>query len=165
MLSNCLSAAGFSKSLSAHTVSGFRCCGLQTVQDIATQIRNGSVKIGIAMGADCVKEGRDALSLVDEVSLSPLEAVRPCESTSGGSSERGLDDPRNPQDQYAVQRVQNPEKAQACATQSQGFDAFTATSRAYDNRNTESDIQREEWSPQGFKPVMYEGNNCSILSP
>ena len=84
MLRNCLLTAGFPESLSAHTISGFRCCGLQTAQDIATQIRNGSIDIGIAMGADRVEQGRDALSLVDDVSLSPSEAVRPCESTHVG---------------------------------------------------------------------------------
>lgn len=166
VLKDCLLAAGFGENLSAHTFSGFRCCGLQAAQDVATQIRKGSVEIAIAMGADCVKQHRDALSPAHDVSLSPLEAIQPYESTNlSGLGERGPDVPSTPQDQFAVQGVQDTEKAQACAIHGQVPDPFAAASSAYENDNSESDIQREEGSSQRLKPERYEGNNCSCLSP
>lgn len=145
-------------------MSGFHSCGLQAAQDTATQIRNGSVDIGIAMGADYVKESRELMGFVYDASPSHLEAGRPCKTTNGpGLVLEDLDIPSHRQDQYTARTIKNFEKSKALPILDEEIVSDTATFGACKKNNPEEVRPRDEKSLGNHGPVSYEGSLSWIL--
>lgn len=107
-------AAGFPDSSGTSTVNRFCASGLKAVQDIANQIRCGSIDIGIAVGAESMSTGNSARRDLDpEILKSELAAQ--CTQPMGQTSENvGLDFSilRDAQDRYAAESFRRAEAAQ-----------------------------------------------------
>lgn len=108
-------AAGFPNTTAASSVNRFCSSGLKAVQDIANQISAGSIECGVAIGAESMSAGGDALteSFHDEI-LANQEA-RDCIQPMGQTSENVGNDfniSRTAQDLYATESFQRAERAQ-----------------------------------------------------
>jgi acetyl-CoA acetyltransferase len=107
-------AAGFPHSAAASSVNRFCSSGLKAVQDIANQIANGSIDIGIAVGAESMSEGGDRLDDFHEEIMKTQEAadcLQPMIQTSENVG-RDFDISRLQQDTYAVESFRRAEIAQ-----------------------------------------------------
>jgi acetyl-CoA acetyltransferase len=107
-------AAGFPHTAAASSVNRFCSSGLKAVQDIANQISNGSIDVGVAMGGESMShaEGGD-LELSPEI-LASQEAAD-CKQPMIQTSENVGDDfniTRRMQDEYAVESFRRAEVAQ-----------------------------------------------------
>jgi len=89
---------------------------LKAVQDIANQIINGSIDVGIAMGAESMTTGGDRLErpFADEI-LQANQDAADCMMPMGWTSEnvgRDFDITREQQDKYAAESYRRAEEAQ-----------------------------------------------------
>jgi len=109
-------AAGFPNTTSCYSLNRFCSSGLKAVADIAHAISNGSIEIGIAMGAESMTIGGDALEkpFDEEVTKHSQESVD-CMQPMGWTSENVARDfgvTRQMMDEYAAESFQRAEKAQ-----------------------------------------------------
>lgn len=107
-------AAGFPHTAAASSVNRFCSSGLKAVQDIANQISNGSIDIGVAMGGESMTHAGDRdLPFSPEI-MSSQEAAD-CTQPMIQTSENVGNDfniSRRTQDEYAVESFRRAEVAQ-----------------------------------------------------
>lgn len=111
-----LLAAGFPVTTAGSSVNRFCSSGLKAVQDIANQISSGNIDIGVAVGAEHMTAGGDALSrpFVDDIMNSTQDA-RDCMQPMGQTSEnvgKDFNISREMQDRYAAESYRRAEVAQ-----------------------------------------------------
>ena len=109
-------AAGFPNTSSASSVNRFCSSGLKATADIANAITVGNIEVGIAMGAESMTVGGDALEkpFDEEVTKHSQEAVD-CMQPMGWTSEnvsRDFGITREEMDRYAAESFQRAERAQ-----------------------------------------------------
>lgn len=109
-------AAGFPNTASASTVNRFCSSGLKATADIAHAISQGSIAVGIAMGAESMSAGGDALDQpLDEGVSSRSKEAEECMMPMGWTSEnvsRDFGITREQMDAYAAESFQRAERAQ-----------------------------------------------------
>ncbi|KIX05324.1 uncharacterized protein Z518_06196 [Rhinocladiella mackenziei CBS 650.93] len=107
-------AAGFPHTAAASSVNRFCSSGLKAVQDIANQISNGSIDIGVAMGGESMTNNRG-----DDTPFSPeimanqesADCTQPMIQTSENVG-NDFNISRRMQDEYAVESFRRAEVAQ-----------------------------------------------------
>ncbi|KAK3986858.1 Thiolase, N-terminal domain-containing protein [Cladorrhinum sp. PSN332] len=109
-------AAGYPNTASAYSLNRFCSSGLKAVADIASSIATGSIQIGIAIGAESMSVGGDALEkpFDEDVTKNSQESLD-CMQPMGWTSENVSADfniPRQEMDKYAAESFQRAEKAQ-----------------------------------------------------
>ncbi|EXF73594.1 hypothetical protein COL5a_010623 [Colletotrichum fioriniae] len=109
-------AAGFPNTAGASSVNRFCSSGLKATADIAHAISNGSIEVGIGMGAEQMTIGGDALDQpFDEAVVSQSQESADCMQPMGWTSEnvsRDFNLSREELDKYAAESFQRAEKAQ-----------------------------------------------------
>lgn len=109
-------AAGFPNTASAYSVNRFCSSGLKATADIAHAIINGSIEVGIAMGAENMTIGGDALEKpFDELVTSQSQESADCMQPMGWTSEnvsKDFDVTREKMDRFAATSFQKAEAAQ-----------------------------------------------------
>lgn len=109
-------AAGFPNTTSCSSLNRFCSSGLKAVADIAHAISSGSIEIGVAIGAEQMTIGGDALEkpFDEKVTCHSQEAVD-CMQPMGWTSEnvsRDFNVTREEMDKYAAESFQRAERAQ-----------------------------------------------------
>jgi acetyl-CoA acetyltransferase family protein len=109
-------AAGFPNTSGASTVNRFCSSGLKATQDIANQIAEGSIDIGIALGAESMSVGGDRLEKAfhPEILASNQDSAD-CMQPMGQTSEnvgKDFNISREVQDRYAAESYNRAERAQ-----------------------------------------------------
>ena len=107
-------AAGLPNTSAASSVNRFCSSGLKAVQDVANQISCGSIECGIAIGAESMSAGGEAVSPFHEAIMQTQESAD-CMQPMGQTSEnvgKDFDISREQQDHFAAQSYQRAEKAQ-----------------------------------------------------
>lgn len=108
-------AAGFPNTTAASTVNRFCSSGLKATQDIATQISNGSIDIGIAVGAEMMSAGGDRLERPFHPEVLKNQEAADCMQPMGQTSEnvgKDFNVSRESQDRYAAESYRRAEVAQ-----------------------------------------------------
>lgn len=108
-------AAGFPNTTAASTVNRFCSSGLKATQDIANQISNGSIEIGLAMGAELMSAGGDRLNRPFHPEILKNQESADCMQPMGQTSENVGNDfniSRELQDRYAAESYRRAEVAQ-----------------------------------------------------
>jgi acetyl-CoA acyltransferase 1 len=108
-------AAGFPNTTAASTVNRFCSSGLKATQDIANQISNGSIDIGIALGAEVMSAGGDRLSQPFHPEVLKNQEAADCLQPMGQTSEnvgKDFNVTREQQDRYAAESYRRAEVAQ-----------------------------------------------------
>jgi len=108
-------AAGFPHTTAASTVNRFCSSGLKATQDIANQIAEGSIDIGVAMGAESMSAGGDRLDAPFHPEILKNQEAADCMQPMGQTSENVGKDyniTRVQQDRFAEGSFQKAEKAQ-----------------------------------------------------
>jgi acetyl-CoA acyltransferase 1 len=107
-------AAGIPNTSGASSVNRFCSSGLKATQDIANQIAEGSIDVGIAIGAESMSEGGDRLEPFHPEILKTQDAAD-CMQPMGQTSEnvgKDFNISRELQDRYAAESYQRAERAQ-----------------------------------------------------
>lgn len=107
-------AAGIPNTSGASSVNRFCSSGLKAVQDIANQITLGQIDVGIALGAELMSAGGDAVQPFSEEVLKNQESAD-CLQPMGQTSENVGSDfniSREVQDKYAAESYRRAEEAQ-----------------------------------------------------
>lgn len=109
-------AAGFPNISSAYSLNRFCSSGLKATADIANSISVGNIDVGIAIGAESMSIGGDALEkpFDENVTANSQESVD-CMEPMGWTSEnvsRDFGITREEMDKYAAESFQRAEKAQ-----------------------------------------------------
>ncbi|KAK3323126.1 3-ketoacyl-CoA thiolase [Cercophora scortea] len=109
-------AAGFPNTSAAMSINRFCSSGLQATADIANAISAGSIEIGIAMGAESMTAGGDALEApFDERLTTASQEAADCMQSMGWTSEnvsRDFGITREEMDKFAAESFQRAERAQ-----------------------------------------------------
>jgi acetyl-CoA acyltransferase 1 len=109
-------AAGFPNTTSCYSLNRFCSSGLKAVADIAHAISNGSIEIGLAVGAESMSIGGDALEKpFDEAVTSKSQESADCMQPMGWTSEnvsRDFNVTREEMDKYATESFRRAEAAQ-----------------------------------------------------
>ncbi|MCJ1278288.1 hypothetical protein MMC21_006103 [Puttea exsequens] len=108
-------AAGYSTTAGGSSVNRFCSSGLKAVQDIANQISNGSIEVGVAIGAESMSEGGDRLEKPFHPDILADQNAADCMQPMGQTSEnvgKDFDISREAQDRYAAESYQRAERAQ-----------------------------------------------------
>ncbi len=109
-------AAGFANTSAASSVNRFCSSGLKATADIAHSISNDSIEVGIAMGAEQMTIGGDALEQpFDEQVTSQSQEAKDCVEPMGWTSEnvsRDFGITREEMDKYAFESFRRAEAAQ-----------------------------------------------------
>ncbi|KLU82213.1 3-ketoacyl-CoA thiolase [Magnaporthiopsis poae ATCC 64411] len=109
-------AAGFPNTAGASSLNRFCSSGLKATQDIANAISAGSIQVGIAMGAESMTIGGDALDQpFDEDVTKASQEAQDCMQPMGWTSEnvsRDFGITREEMDRYAALSFQKAERAQ-----------------------------------------------------
>ncbi|KAL3423959.1 acetyl-CoA acetyltransferase [Phlyctema vagabunda] len=108
-------AAGFPNTTAASTVNRFCSSGLKATQDIADQIAEGSIEIGVAMGAEMMSAGGDRLEQPFHPEVLKNQEAADCMQPMGQTSEnvgKDFDISRESQDRYAAESYRRAEVAQ-----------------------------------------------------
>lgn len=109
-------AAGIPNTSGAYSVNRFCSSGLKATQDIANAIAEGSIDIGIAIGAELMSEGGDRLDRpFDDRVLAASQEAQDCMMPMGQTSEnvgKDFNIIRERQDRYAAESYQRAERAQ-----------------------------------------------------
>ncbi|KAF9880234.1 3-ketoacyl-ketothiolase [Colletotrichum karsti] len=109
-------AAGFPNTAGASSVNRFCSSGLKATADIAHAITTGSIEVGVALGAESMSIGGDALDQpFDEAVVSQSQEAADCMQPMGWTSENVSSDfgiSREEMDKYAAESFQRAEKAQ-----------------------------------------------------
>jgi len=110
-------AAGSPNTAGASSVNRFCSSGLKATADIAHAITNGSIEVGVALGAESMSIGGDSLDKpFDEAVTSKSQEAADCMMPMGWTSENVSKDfsvTRDKMDEYAAESFQRAEKAQA----------------------------------------------------
>lgn len=109
-------AAGFPNTAGAYTLNRFCSSGLKATADIANSITTGNIDIGIAIGAESMSAGGDALDkpfdeAVTSQSQEAVDTMQPMGWTSENVS-RDFGITREEMDKYAAESFRRAEKAQ-----------------------------------------------------
>ncbi|KAF2213003.1 hypothetical protein CERZMDRAFT_83932 [Cercospora zeae-maydis SCOH1-5] len=109
-------AAGFPNTTAGSSVNRFCSSGLKAVQDIANQIEHGDIEIGVALGAESMTAGGDALErpFFEDI-LKANQEARDCMMPMGQTSEnvgKDFNISREQQDRYAAESYRRAEVAQ-----------------------------------------------------
>ncbi|KAK1573619.1 acetyl-CoA acetyltransferase [Colletotrichum navitas] len=109
-------AAGFPNTAGASSVNRFCSSGLKATADIANAISAGDIEVGIALGAEQMSVGGDALDKpFDEAVTSQSQEAADCMQPMGWTSENVSRDfglSREELDKYAAESFQRAERAQ-----------------------------------------------------
>ncbi|KAK0390116.1 hypothetical protein NLU13_3689 [Sarocladium strictum] len=109
-------AAGFPNTAGASSINRFCSSGLKATADIAHAISNGSIEVGIALGAEQMTIGGDKLDKpFDEAVTSQSQEAADCMQPMGWTSENVSNEfnvTRDLMDEYAAESFQRAEKAQ-----------------------------------------------------
>ncbi len=109
-------AAGFPNTSSCSSLNRFCSSGLKAVADIAHAISSGSIEVGIALGAEQMSIGGDALEKpFDEEVTKQSPESSDCMQPMGWTSEnvsRDFGITREEMDKYAAESFQRAERAQ-----------------------------------------------------
>lgn len=109
-------AAGIPNTSGASSVNRFCSSGLKATADIANAISNGNIEVGIAIGAESMTVGGDALEKpFDEAVTAHSQESVDCMQAMGWTSEnvsRDFGITREEMDKYAAESFQRAEKAQ-----------------------------------------------------
>ncbi|KAF6807717.1 3-ketoacyl-ketothiolase [Colletotrichum sojae] len=109
-------AAGFPNTAGASSVNRFCSSGLKATADIAHAISNGSIEVGVALGAETMSIGGDALDQpFDEAVVSQSQEAADCMQPMGWTSEnvsRDFGITREEMDKYAAESFNRAERAQ-----------------------------------------------------
>lgn len=108
-------AAGFPNTAAASIVNRFCSSGLKATQDIANQISEGSIEIGIAMGAEMMSVGGDKLEGAFHPEVLKCQEAADCMQPMGQTSEnvgKDFNITREQQDRYAAESYNRAERAQ-----------------------------------------------------
>lgn len=108
-------AAGFPNTSGASSVNRFCSSGLKATQDIANQIREGSIDIGVAIGAESMTAGGDRLERPFHETILKAQEAADCMMPMGWTSEnvgKDFDISRETQDRYATESYNRAELAQ-----------------------------------------------------
>lgn len=108
-------AAGIPITSGASSVNRFCSSGLKSTQDIANAIAEGSIDIGIAMGAESMSAGGDRLEKPFHPEILKNQDAADCMQPMGQTSENVGNDfniSRESQDRYAAESYQRAERAQ-----------------------------------------------------
>ena len=109
-------AAGFPNTAAASSVNRFCSSGLKATADIAHQIANGSIEVGIALGAETMTVGGDGVEVpFDDEVLKRSQEAQDCMQPMGWTSENVARDfgvTREMMDHYAAESFDRAEKAQ-----------------------------------------------------
>jgi acetyl-CoA acyltransferase 1 len=108
-------AAGFPHTAGASSVNRFCSSGLKAVQDIANQIITGSIDIGVALGAESMTAGGDALTKPFHAEIIANQEAADCMQPMIQTSENVGNDfgiSRADQDRYANESFRRAESAQ-----------------------------------------------------
>jgi acetyl-CoA acyltransferase 1 len=108
-------AAGIPNTSGASSVNRFCSSGLKATQDIANQIAEGSIDIGIAIGAESMSEGGDRLDKPFHPEILKVQEAADCIQPMGQTSEnvgKDFNIARELQDRYAAESYQRAERAQ-----------------------------------------------------
>ncbi|KAK7548680.1 Thiolase, N-terminal domain-containing protein [Phyllosticta citricarpa] len=107
--------AGFPNTTAGYSINRFCSSGLKAVQEIANQISNGNIDVGIAMGAESMSAGGDQLErpFFDEIlkEQEAQDAMQPMGQTSENVG-KDFNISREEQDRYAVESYRRAEVAQ-----------------------------------------------------
>ncbi|KAK7518217.1 Thiolase, N-terminal domain-containing protein [Phyllosticta citriasiana] len=107
--------AGFPNTTSGYSTNRFCSSGLKAVQEIANQISNGNIDVGIAMGAESMSAGGDQLErpFFDEIlkEQEAQDAMQPMGQTSENVG-KDFNISREEQDRYAAESYRRAEVAQ-----------------------------------------------------
>jgi acetyl-CoA acyltransferase 1 len=107
-------AAGFPISTAASSVNRFCSSGLKAVQDIAGQISNGSIEIGLALGGESMTQNKQGLRAFHP-EVMKVQAAADCLQPMGQTSEnvgKDFNISREEQDRYAAESYRRAEVAQ-----------------------------------------------------
>lgn len=108
-------AAGFPNTTAASSVNRFCSSGLKAVQDIANQISNGSIDIGLAVGAESMSAPADGMGQPFHPEIAKNQESADCMQPMGQTSEnvgKDFDISREAQDRYAAESYNRAERAQ-----------------------------------------------------
>lgn len=108
-------AAGFPNTTAASTVNRFCSSGLKATQDIANQISNGSIDIGIALGAELMSATVDRLDGPFHPEILKNQDATDCMQPMGQTSEnvgKDFNITRESQDRYSAESYRRAEVAQ-----------------------------------------------------
>lgn len=108
-------AAGFPNTSGASSVNRFCSSGLKAVQDIANQIREGAIEIGVAGGAELMSAGGDRLEKPFHEDIVRVQDAADCMQPMGQTSEnvgKDFNISRQKQDIYAAESYRRAEAAQ-----------------------------------------------------
>lgn len=109
-------AAGFPNTAGAYSLNRFCSSGLKATADIANSISAGNIDVGIAIGAESMSVGGDALDKpFDEAVTAQSQESVDCMQPMGWTSEnvsRDFGITREEMDKYAAESFQRAERAQ-----------------------------------------------------
>ncbi|GFP56001.1 hypothetical protein ACSS6W_006200 [Trichoderma asperelloides] len=108
-------AAGFPNTTAASVVNRFCSSGLKAIADVAHQIANDSISVGIALGAETMSQGGGAAGEFDEAVIKKTQEAHDAIQPMGWTSEnvsRDFNITREAMDIYSAESFQRAEKAQ-----------------------------------------------------
>lgn len=108
-------AAGFPASTAASTVNRFCSSGLKATQDIANQISNGSIEIGLALGAEMMSVPGERIERPFNPEVLKNQDAADCMQPMGQTSEnvgKDFNISREAQDRFAAESYRRAEMAQ-----------------------------------------------------
>ncbi|KFZ21101.1 hypothetical protein V502_02945 [Pseudogymnoascus sp. VKM F-4520 (FW-2644)] len=109
-------AAGIPNTSGAYSLNRFCSSGLKATQDIANAIAEGSIEIGVAVGAELMSEATDRLDKPFHPDiLAASQDAADCQQPMGQTSEnvgKDFNITRERQDRYAAESYQRAERAQ-----------------------------------------------------
>ncbi|TAQ90571.1 hypothetical protein B7494_g1094 [Chlorociboria aeruginascens] len=108
-------AAGFPNTTAASTVNRFCSSGLKATQDIANQIAEGSIEVGLAVGCEMMSAGGDRLESAFHPDILKNQEAVDCMQPMGQTSEnvgKDFNITREAQDRYAAESYNRAERAQ-----------------------------------------------------
>lgn len=153
-------AAGFPNTASAYSLNRFCSSGLKATADIAHAISNGSIKVGIAMGAESMTAGGDAIDTpFDPAVLAASQEAEDCVMPMGWTSENVARDfaiTREDMDRYAAESFAKAERAQDAGAFDDEISPITTKVKAKDGSLEEVTLTRDEGIRRG---TTFEGLN------
>ncbi|CAI4213152.1 unnamed protein product [Parascedosporium putredinis] len=153
-------AAGFPNTASAYSLNRFCSSGLKATADIAHAITNGSIKVGIAMGAENMTIGGDALTEpFDTAVTSASKEAEDCTMPMGWTSENVARDfaiSRTEIDRYAAESFAKAERAQDAGHFDDEIVPITTKVKAKDGSVQEVTLTKDEGIRRG---TTFEGLN------
>ncbi|RMZ88121.1 hypothetical protein DV736_g4646, partial [Chaetothyriales sp. CBS 134916] len=166
-------AAGYPYTAGASSVNRFCSSGLKAVQDIANQIHEGSIDIGIAIGAESMSEGGDRLEKPFHEEILKVQEAADCMQPMIQTSENVGNDfniSRRTQDEYAVESFRRAEVAQKAGAFDDEIVPITTKVKDKEGNWQEVTLTRDEGPRYGttlealskIKPAMPQfGNKTS----